>query len=648
MPQPTNKTSGTCRSWAVFSETDGEDGDEQDPTKESSIVTLIGGGANSALSLRQRAMMSFQTKMSNHSKWKKEDSWLSAQREKQSMGPPLKSQKSKSLLERMAKFTENQSGSNREETWRAKLEERNKKNVAKPSPSHSRTMTPNDGTILTEPIHRESPKMMGSKPSPTLLPIQDSDDEKGHKRRISSSQKMIIERLQNASSEWKKKYRKTQGDATLAALKKKNVSSKQERAKQLELQKAAWRNKVEHTEMVKRVNLNEKVKELESKESEWKRGYNKKSASQELEAQNICIHDVVNGNIDKFLNLAEKEKFDPNAWRKRLQKASNPRHDHLTLLNLQIRKLNSKMGAAIQSEMDRHQTEQYRSADHVASRKDIESIEMAFEERLSVYQTELLNIQSRFEAQIAYYKDLRQEQDSKSFEAMDDEKRKKAQEVMEQQVAQRKAKMANKKQLEEATETMNRSNCFKVLRDLHILCDDDTVINMNNCRVLESLTDSKRVAMKQVLKYCIMDNPRLVSMQFANSKLNDEWFIEDILPAISENAKMLTELLLDSNPLKDASIKELTKYVASNPPCLRVLKFKNLYNDITTEVISEFLKALDSNTQIIKVVMDWRFYDQRDKLQRILDRNWKRYAQERRLKKTLLTQIQNRKNNDTK
>ena len=112
---------------------------------------------------------------------------------------------------------------------------------------------------------------------------------------------------------------------------------------------------------------------------------------------------------------------------------------------------------------------------------------------------------------------------------------------------------------------------------------------------------------------------------------------------VLEHAKMLTELLLDSNPLKDKSIKALTEYVASNPPCLRVLRFKNLYHDVTTPVIGGFLDALDTNSQLVKVVMDTRFYQQRDRLQRALDRNWKRYAQERRLKKTMLTQIQHRK-----
>ena len=164
---------------------------------------------------------------------------------------------------------------------------------------------------------------------------------------------------------------------------------------------------------------------------------------------------------------------------------------------------------------------------------DIECIEVAFEERLSLYQTELLNIQSRFEAQIAYFKDLRAESDSHSFEAMDPEKRAVAQQVMEQQVMARKSRMADSKLLHRATANMSRQNCFAVLRDLGILVEDDSVINMNNCRILETLTDSKRVEMRAVLRYCIEDNPRLVSMQFANAQLDDEWFTAEILPAIS-------------------------------------------------------------------------------------------------------------------
>ena len=203
--------------------------------------------------------------------------------------------------------------------------------------------------------------------------------------------------------------------------------------------------------------------------------------------------------------------------------------------------------------------------------------------------------------------------------------------------------MASSEALAAATSDMNRANCFKVLRDLNILQDDDTMINMNNCHILDTLTDSKRIEFKNVLKFCIEDNPRLVSLQFANTKLDDDWFINDLLPTITKHAHILTELLLDSNPLKDASIIALSEYIESNPPCLRVLKVSNLYDDITTPAIKTFLNALEQNSQIIKVVMDLRFYDQKDKLKKILDRNWKRYAQEKRLKKTLLAQIQNTK-----
>merc|ERR1712048_641001 len=147
---------------------------------------------------------------------------------------------------------------------------------------------------------------------------------------------------------------------------------------------------------------------------------------------------------------------------------------------------------------------------------------------------------SRFEAQIAYFKDMRAENDSLSFESMDETKRNKAKQVMEEQVAARKAKMVNAKSLEAATANLNRSNCFKVLRDLNILQEDDTLINMNNCHLLDTLTDSKRIGMRNVLRFCIEDNPRLVSLQMANTKLSDEWFINDILPSISKHAHILT------------------------------------------------------------------------------------------------------------
>ena len=632
--------------------------DIRDPTKQSSIVTLIGGSSHNAstLSLRQRAMLSFQQKMNNQQKWKTEQIKMK----------PLKSQKSKSVLDRMAKFSNAQNALNQEETWRKKLVEREEKNKVRPSPSHSRSNTKDDGTIITASVienddknnngspNRLSPKRLSS---PKHNKSSEREPAKHHKRHTSASQQAIIARLTASADQWKKKYnKKNDGDTTLQQLR--NKKSKQDRQKladdhqkKIQLQNMSWKNKVKknNNNNKPKIDLNDKKKQLELKENEWKERYNS-SARKETEELKENIHSIINENIDKFLEITNEEKFDENAWKRRLQKESNPQNDHLTLLNLQIRKLNSKMSEEIEKQISNHKNEQYRSVEKHKERisKDIETIELAFEERLSHYQTELLNIQNRFEAQIAYYKDLRQENDSKSFQAMDPEKKKKVQEIMQQQVNERKSKIANKKFLNDATNNMNRENCFKVLRDLNILTDDDTILNMNNCHILQTLTDSKRKSMRDILKYCIMDNPRLVSIQFANSQLTDEWFINDILPTIEIYSKLLTELILDSNKLTDKSIIELTKYVISNPPCLRVLKFGNLYNDITTPVIKQFLNALESNTQIIKLVMDTRFYDQRDKLQKILDRNWKRYAQERRLKKTLLTQIQNRKQQKSK
>lgn len=146
--------------------------------------------------------------------------------------------------------------------------------------------------------------------------------------------------------------------------------------------------------------------------------------------------------------------------------------------------------------------------------------------------------------------------------------------------------------------------------------------------------------MRRCIKWGIEDNPRLLSIQMANTNLTDEWFAE-LLPLIEQNSKMLTELMLDSNPIGDKTFGLLGEYISSNPPCLRVLRVCNLFDDISTLMMEQFLPLLEKNTQLIKISIDTRLIQHKDRINRVCDRNWKRYAQERRLKRTLLTQIKN-------
>ncbi|ETO10127.1 hypothetical protein RFI_27250 [Reticulomyxa filosa] len=104
---------------------------------------------------------------------------------------------------------------------------------------------------------------------------------------------------------------------------------------------------------------------------------------------------------------------------------------------------------------------------------------------------------------------------------------------------------------------------------------------------------------------------------------------------------MLTELVLDSNPITDKGILLLSDFIAGNPARLRVLKLSNLWSDITTPVMNVFLAALEKNTQITNLSMDTRLIQHRDIISKVCERNWKRFAKMRKLQKTLLGEIKN-------
>ena len=211
--------------------------------------------------------------------------------------PPSKSQKAGSLKERMAKLN---ATAKSDESWRAKLAERDRQNARSPTPSE--TKEDDDGG--TEDAPSGPPSLWTAR----------------------SSQRAIIERLAGSAAEWRSK-RQNEGDAMLQALRQKNAASKQHRKNMAEehqrrvaLEAERWRLRAKGPASAVKVDLSAKVAALESKEAEWASRYSS-TARRELEDQALRanVHDAVNANIDRFLDIAQSEKEDPNAWRRRLQ-----------------------------------------------------------------------------------------------------------------------------------------------------------------------------------------------------------------------------------------------------------------------------------------------------------------------------------------
>lgn len=476
------------------------------------------------------------------------------------------------------------------------------------------------------------------------------DVEKLGKRKPSSKLMNRWQQVQESQESWKKNYfaKKSTTDDNTENLQFKSIME-ENRKRLLTESEDQWKKEYfakksmtdEHGDLSFQKVIRENRQKLLSNETEeqWKKNYYSKGdgdvyTSEIEQLKNQDTSKLVSDNINKFTKVISGD------YEEDIKKVKQNKEEHLALLHLQIRKLNEN------NKMNYLQTVEnankvFTNVEHGVTPRDEElnSMEMDFQQRLTDYQTELLDLQKRFEDRIAWFKDIRH--DGEDDIGLDDAAKEQAIKIMQEQILKRKTKYADQSLMDAATKEMNRENAFRVLRDLDVLLENDTVINLNSTEIFLKLSDKKVKLLKDCIMWCIADNPRLMSLQMANVQMDDKWLSEvlDILMN-SHNSQMLTELVLESNPITDKGIEMLSKYIELNPPCLRVLKLGNLWSDITTPMMNHFLKALNKNTQLVKVTMDVRFYQHRDKISKITNRNFKRYAQERRLKRTLLATIQ--------
>ncbi|ETO10125.1 hypothetical protein RFI_27249, partial [Reticulomyxa filosa] len=227
------------------------------------------------------------------------------------------------------------------------------------------------------------------------------------------------------------------------------------------------------------------------------------------------------------------------------------REEKAELLRLQIRKLHNKFAAQYQISVEEANAI-YSSIEQGGGPQDIDvALEVAFSQRVETYNNELEALQRRFEERVAWYKDFRLQNDEDYV--IDDEKREQMKTVMEeqvhfsfviyflyvisldsyihsflfnylyclllQQILKRKTRMADTELLDKATSEMSREAACKVLRDLGVLIEDDTVLNLSSTDIFAKLSDSRRDQMKQIIKWAIEDlgkEGRLMSLQMAN------------------------------------------------------------------------------------------------------------------------------------
>ncbi|ETO10337.1 hypothetical protein RFI_27041, partial [Reticulomyxa filosa] len=181
--------------------------------------------------------------------------------------------------------------------------------------------------------------------------------------------------------------------------------------------------------------------------------------------------------------------------------------------------------------------------------------------------------------------------------------------------------------------------------------------NMNNQDIMVEVSSKNRGLLQSIIARAIVDCKSLQFVKMCNA-LVDDVFLEKVsslflyvyLYVYAKKKKKSTyiicnelsswraqdsnicELWLDSNVIGDAGIQHLSRFIATNSQ-ITAIKLQCNKCNIHTNVCEELLKALEMNHCILKFEFEFRHIQHRDKLQKILWRNWALLRQQRMLHK---------------
>ncbi|ETO26136.1 hypothetical protein RFI_11001 [Reticulomyxa filosa] len=159
-------------------------------------------------------------------------------------------------------------------------------------------------------------------------------------------------------------------------------------------------------------------------------------------------------------------------------------------------------------------------------------------------------------------------------------------------------------------------------------------LNMNNQTFMAQIPPSYRSLLQSVIARAIADCKTLKFIKMCNA-LVDDAFLEKICnELISQRAKdsSITELWLDLNSIGDAGMMSLSQFILSNNR-ITIMKLQQNKCVISNNVCEGLLKALEMNHSIIKFEFDFKLIQHRDKLQKIMWRNWGHLHQQRMQRK---------------
>ena len=172
---------------------------------------------------------------------------------------------------------------------------------------------------------------------------------------------------------------------------------------------------------------------------------------------------------------------------------------------------------------------------------------------------------------------------------------------------------------------MERERIQQIFKD----CDPNT-FNMNNVDMFVRLSFKHVRLLQSLILNALFQIPHLTKIKMCNCCITDDFFIRllNALHLPQNHGHQISELWLDSNTIGNKGFYALMDFL-KNDSQIRVIKLACNRAVIHTQVCDQFLTVLEKNHTLIKFEFAFRFIQQRDKLQKIMWRNWSKMREEK-------------------
>lgn len=152
---------------------------------------------------------------------------------------------------------------------------------------------------------------------------------------------------------------------------------------------------------------------------------------------------------------------------------------------------------------------------------------------------------------------------------------------------------------------------------------------MNNADPFKRFTDKDRAKIK-ALVFQYFSDKKVQRIEMCNAGVTNELVFE--LVDFMKGNTHVTTLMLDSNDIQIKGLLRIAEMLPENTT-LRELTLNNLYQSPINDACEALLDGLEKNESLIKLSLEWRLLQYKDRAQRYIDRNFKRYCDARRAKR---------------